>query len=197
MKKLEELFEVFQEGKFEVLDQLAKELSELEHQADLTKNDIRNHLPRSILLPVDRSQLLEILSMQDTLADKAEEIGNLLTLRKLEPIPVISKDLQEFFSKNLEAFWDVREITREMKDLVESTFGGKEAAMVRGMIDGSSYKEYESDVLKRDLLKNFFQNSDDMLTPVFYLWTTLIEELSSISHMSEKLAMRMRLMLEN
>lgn len=197
MKKLEELFTEFLTGSFDNLEALAEELSELEHQADLTKNDIRNHLPRSILLPIDRSQLLEILSMQDTLADKAEELGNLLILRPLNRVDSIHSNLSEFFQKNLDAFWDVREITREMKDLVESTFGGKEAAKVKDMIDTSSYKEYESDVMMRKLLKNFFTKADSLSTPEFFLWTRLIEEIGTISHLSEKLAMRMRLMLEN
>jgi len=107
------------------------------------------------------------------------------------------EQLQNYFNKNLEAFWEVREITREMKDLVESTFGGKEAAKVRGMIDASSYREYESDVLKKELFRTFFNATDKLGAPSFYLWAKVIEEIGSISHMSEKLAIRMRLMLEH
>ena len=56
------------------------DLSRMEHEADLTKNDIRNHLPKSLFLPIDSAQFLEILSVQDSIADKAEECAILLTL---------------------------------------------------------------------------------------------------------------------
>ena len=80
MKKLTEIFDNLKDKSPEELERLVKELSKLEHEADLTKNDIRNHLPKSLFLPIDRSQFLDILSIQDSISDKAEDIGHLLTL---------------------------------------------------------------------------------------------------------------------
>ncbi|MCB1871680.1 MAG: DUF47 family protein, partial [Gammaproteobacteria bacterium] len=41
---------------------------EKEEAADELKNTLRHHLPKSIFMPVDRRDLLELLDMQDSIA---------------------------------------------------------------------------------------------------------------------------------
>ena len=55
-----------------------------EQAADEIKNQLRGHLPKSILMPVDRRDLLEVLAMQDSIADTAQDIAGLLVERKME-----------------------------------------------------------------------------------------------------------------
>jgi len=196
MQVLKEVFQAMEDRNEELLSSLVPQLSKLEHEADLTKNDIRNHLPKSIFLPIDRSQFLEILSIQDTIADKTEEIGNLLVLQKLDMTPEFTKLFMKFVEKNIDTFWFVRDILKEMEELIEASFGGKEAQKVKGMIDQTAYAEHESDVMKRDLMQEFYKIAEELPTPTFYLWTKLIDEVGAISHTSERLAMRIRLILE-
>jgi len=193
IKKLKQIFEAIVNSKYEKIETLVQELSKLEHEADLTKNDIRNHLPKSIFLPIDRSELLDILSIQDSIADKAEEIGHLLILK---PIEHSLFELKTFFEKNEEAFVEVYNIMKEMDNLLETSFGGMEAQKVKAMIDHTSYKEYESDIMKHKITKNFFEHADHLNAPTFYLFMKLMDEISAISHISEKLAMRIRLILD-
>ena len=75
VQKIEALFQAFFESKHDAISTLAAEISDMEHAADLTKNEIRNNLPKGLFLAVNRGDLLEILSLQDTLADRAEDIG--------------------------------------------------------------------------------------------------------------------------
>src|SRR5687767_1267704 len=82
--KVVDLFNALQNHNFQEVEKIVLEISELEHQADLTKNDIRNHLHKNIYLPIDRANLLEILSIQDSIADAAEDIAVLVTLKQLE-----------------------------------------------------------------------------------------------------------------
>ncbi|MCI5051506.1 MAG: TIGR00153 family protein [Simkaniaceae bacterium] len=196
MNVLVEVFDAFEKRDHAELERQVSQLSSYEHEADLTKNEIRKNMPRSIFLPIDRSQFLEILAMQDDIADKAEDVGNLLVLHPLQPIPEISDVLRQFFEKNVETFRDVREIVREIGELIESSFGGKEAEKVKSMIEQASFKEHESDIMKRSLLKVFFEKAESLSTPQFYMWTKLIEEIGAISHISENLAIRIRLILE-
>lgn len=196
IKKLSEIFDALSNSQLQKLPQFVEELSNLEHEADLTKNDIRNHLPKSLFLPIDRSQILDILSIQDSIADKAEEIGNLLLLFPRDGFGIFFKTFQDFFHKNIETFWDARQIVKEFDELLESSFGGIEAEKVKVMADQTSYKEHEADVLKTKLRKEFFQVADQMTPSVFYLWTKLIDEVGSISHISESLANRIRMILE-
>lgn len=196
IKKLSEVFDALQNQDQEKINSLVSELCDLEHEADLSKNDIRNNLPRSLFLPIDRSQILDILALQDDIADKAEDIGNLLTVRPLPKMGEMIGALVQFFEKNIEAFWDVRNILKEMGELLESSFGGQEAQKVKKMVENTSFKEHEADVMKRQILKDFFGFADTLKPTDFYLWINLIEEVGSLSHISESLANRIRMILE-
>ncbi len=194
MEKLSEIFTILFKKDPEKIEKLVTDLSRSEHEADLTKNDIRNHLPKSLFLPIDRSHFLDILSIQDSIADKAEEIGVLLTLRPIEPI--IESDLQAFFQKNVDVFWAARQIIREIDELLESSFGGIEAEKVKTMVEQVAHKEFETELLKRQLMKKLFSKGEKLSHPAFYQWLRLIEEVGSISHLSERLANRIRMVLE-
>jgi uncharacterized protein len=196
IKKLTEMFQEIENKNFDKIESLVAELSKLEHEADLTKNDIRNHLPKSLFLPISRAQFLDLLAIQDSLADKAEEIGNLLMLCPRNSLRVFTSTFQEFFQKNLETFWDTRQIIKEFDELLESSFGGLEAEKVKAMVDQTAYKEYQADTLKTSVRKEFFGLADSLTPSAFYLWTKLIDEVGSISHISEKLANQIGVILE-
>ncbi len=196
MEKLSEIFQLLVEGEYEKLEREAKALSKLEHEADLTKNDIRNHLPKNIFMPIDRGHFLEILAIQDGIADKAEDIAQLLTMRRLEKFDLFKADFLSFYEKNLEAFVSTEQIIKEIDELLESSFGGIEAEKVKDMVDRTAFLEHEADIIQHTFLKKFFAQTDDLTPPMFYLWMRLIKEVGTIADLSEKLANRIRMVLE-
>lgn len=194
--KLDEVLKIFEDTELSKLESFAETVSELEHEADLIKNDIRSSLPKSYLFSVDRANFLEILAVQDDLADVAEEIANLLTIKPLPVPPEIKADLDFYKNKNMEAVWDVKEIVFSFEELLEASFGGPIATKIQTKIEQTAYKEHESDLLKRKLLKSLFNISTTLSTPDFYLWMHLIEAIGRISHASEKLALRIGMLLD-
>ncbi|MFQ6112890.1 MAG: TIGR00153 family protein [bacterium] len=194
--KVGEFFEAVQEGDQSAVEKLAKEVSELEHTADLTKNEIRNNLPKGLFLPVDKGNLLEILAIQDSIADKAEDIGHLLILQKLDMPAELKDDFKAFLAKNIESFNVAQRIIQEIDELLESSFGGIEAEKVRKMVDEVAYKEHESDLLQQTLLKNLFSLGKKMPYSSFILWLRIIETIGAISDLSENLGDRVRATLE-
>lgn len=194
-----ELFAALQAQDEAKVAQIAQRISELEHQADLTKNDIRNHLPKSLFLAIDRQALLEILAIQDSIADRAEDIAVMVTLKRLILPGSIFENFQAFLQKNFEAFQVVRKIMNELHDLLESSFGGTEAEKVRAMVDEVGFREHEADLLQRTLLKGLIAVEDSepsFKISDFYLWTRVFEAIADISNLSEKLANRMRMTLD-
>ncbi len=194
--KLEELFLAYYDKDDERVELIAQELSRLEHAADLTKNEIRNHLPKGLFLPVNRGDLLEILSLQDSLADQSEDIGVLMTLKKLEPLRGIRKEFNVFLAKNVEAVRHVHRIIRELDELVESSFGGKEAEKVREMVAEVAYMEHEADILQRNLLKKLYNMDNSLPYPSFILWIHILQAVASLGNNAEKLANRVRMLLD-
>lgn len=196
VEKLGTVLELLSKRDAEKIEKTVSELSKLEHEADISKNDIRNHLPKSLFLPIDRAHFLEILAIQDWIADKAEDIGILLTLAPLEPFPNSFADLKTLYTKNAEVFSNAKQIIAEIDELLESSFGGIEAEKVKAMVETTALLEYEADKFQKAFLKRFFAHASMLPTTSFYLWVRLIEEVGAISHLSEKLANRIRMVLE-
>jgi len=194
--KLPELFSTVRKGKQDSIESIVNQISKLEHKADLAKNDIRNHLPRGVFLPIDRSHLLEILTLQDSIADKAEDIAVLTTFKPIEVLKEFDETFQIFLDLNIDTYDKVHLIINEFQDLVESSFGGKEAEKVRDMVDQVAYKEHEVDLIQRELMKRMISAEDKMSYTTFFLWQRIIEAIAEISNLSEKLAWRVRRTLE-
>lgn len=193
---LPELFRALENKEYAHVEQIAESISELEHLADLAKNDIRNHLPRSLLLAIDRTQLLEILSIQDSIADMAEDAAVLLTIKQLAITPNFSEPFWLFLNKNLEAFRAASFVIKEIHELLETSFGGKEAEKVNDMIEEVCFKEHEADVLQKKLLQAFFTGEEELPYSALHLWQKIFESIAAISDQSEKLAHRVRMTLQ-
>lgn len=193
---LQLLFEAMGEKDYPKLELIADAICSQEHSADLIKNDIRNNLPKSLFLPIDRSRLLEILSLQDAIADAAEDIAVLVSLKTIEIPELFRDDLKALLDKNIEAFEGAVKIINEMHELLESSFGGTEAEKVRTMVEEVSVKEHDVDIFQRKLLKLLFQSDNQMHYTTFFLWQKIFEAIASISNLSENLAYRVRATLE-
>lgn len=194
---LPKLIEALKKKDEDLLLKISEQISQFEHEADLVKNDIRTHLPKSLFLPVARENVLEILTIQDRIADRAEDAAVLVTLKSIELLPDFEKELDEFLQKNIETFEEAKAIVHELHELVESSFGGIEAARVKTMIDAVAYREHETDLLQRALLKKIFHTEKQFDCASFYQWLRLIEHIAAISNLSENLAYRVEMMLEN
>lgn len=196
VQMLPALFEAMEKKDYQLVEEIADKISEQEHQADLTKNHIRNNLPKNIYLPIERQHLLDVLSLQDDIADKAQDIGILSTLKPLEILQSFHPDFKQFLKKNMESFEGARQIIYEMHELIETSFGGLEADKVRHMVDRVAFEEHEGDLIQRKLLKNFYLSEQQMTYSSFYLWQKIFESIAALSNLSEKLANRIRLTLE-
>lgn len=193
---LKELFDALEQKDYQAIETISNKIADFEHQADLTRNDILNHMPKSLYLPIDRTHLIDILNTQDRIADKAEDIAVLITLKRIELQPHFQVEFKEFLLKNISTFDSALLIIKEMHELLESSFGGIEAEKVKIMVEEVAFKEHEVDLIQRQLLKKLFQSEDQMSYTTFHLWQKICEATASISNLSEALAFRIRLTLE-
>ena len=194
--KIRELFDAFFKEDFEKLNQISEEISNLEHAADLEKNNIRNNLPKSLFLPVEKTSLLEILAIQDSIADKCEDIGILLSLRPFKFPKVIQKTFNKFLDKSIESVEVAHNIIHKLDELIESSFAGPEAQKVTEMIVYIAFLEHEVDVLQRKLLKNVLDDEHKFNYATFYLMIRSFEALSALSNKAENLANKVRTTLD-
>ena len=120
---LKEFFEALHDKNFSKVEELQQQISEAEEEADKIKNEVRNHLPRSIFMPINRRDLLEMLDMQDTIADVAQDIVNLLNLRRMSLPEELCKEVVQFVEKAQSVCYMAQDLSREFEDVLESGFG--------------------------------------------------------------------------
>jgi predicted phosphate transport protein (TIGR00153 family) len=194
--KVPQVFDALRRGDQEAVEETARQISKLEHHADQVKDDIRNNLPRSLFLPVDRGNLLEILAIQDSLADAAEDIAVLLTFKPLRMPESIGDEFGVFLTRNLEAFEAVVHVMKQLDELLESGFGGHEAQTVKQLVSEVAVKEHEVDLIQRRILKALFAHEQEMSPGELILWMKIIPQVADLSNLSENLANRVRMTLE-
>lgn len=193
---LTELFTALEAGDLNEVDKIAGLISKHEYSADLVKNDIRNHLPKSLFLSIDRAALLEILSLQDSIADHAEDVAVLVTLKRPPYTPYLKELFPAFLEKHLQVFKTTRTVMRELDELMEASFGGVEAEKVRKLIHDVALQEHEADLVQRPLLQALLDNDNGLHYTDFHVWQGILRSLSHLANVSEKLAHRMRMTLE-
>jgi predicted phosphate transport protein (TIGR00153 family) len=192
---LDAVFDAWFADDHDALKEAAKKVSQLEHEADLIKDTMRNQMPRTLFMPVARVDLLEVLSAQDDICDGAEDIGVLLSLRPL-PVPEFMRDqLRALIESVKVTFAKSCEIIKEFDVLLAASFRGPERVKVLAMIDELSELEHQADKEQDKLLKAFFKHEDSFKPAEIYIWMKVIALIGDIANNSETMANRVRLVV--
>ena len=191
------ILDAYQQRDNDRVETLAGEISQLEHEADNIKHDIRNSMPRGIFMPVDRTNLLRILNIQDSIANRAENIAVLLTFKQARSFEGFEEAFSGFVTKCLEAFTLARNIIDQLDELLETGFGGIEAQSTMELVEMVALKEYATDLGQRELVRDLLAHEDTVSYGDFFLWTRIIRQVASVADQSEKLAAAVRMTLES
>lgn len=189
------LFEALIAGDVEKLRGCRDRISVLESEADAAKNDLRSHLPKRLFMPVDRRDLLIILDLQDTIADVAEDIGDLLVERSWIVPDDMKEPLVEFVDSAVKATVAAREVMRSLDELVEVGFSGPEADRVLARIDEVCRLEDASDQLEVALTRTLFQHEESMSAVSVILWMRIFELIGDLADFPKKVCNRLRLLI--
>ncbi len=122
-----------------------QKISELEEVADRMKRNLRLHLPNTLFMPVARRDLLEILTMQDKIANKAKDIAGLILGRKMEFPESLHQQIREFVARSVDASAQAQTAINELDELVETGFRGHEVKLVESMIHQLDEIEHDTD----------------------------------------------------
>ena len=147
----------YYKGEYKNFSELTKKVSKLEHEADLIKGNLRNHLPNSLFMPVDKGKFLWALREQDAILDHAENLAHMLDMRHTK----IPKELRNIFidhaklvGKTVKAMEDAVE---NIRDLVETSFVKREREQTKEYIYKVHEYEYKADKKKYEITKGIYK----------------------------------------
>ena len=192
---LQPLFEALQAKDYEELGKIAEQIDELETAADKQKSIFRLNMPKTLLLPVDRRDILKLLHDQDSLADNTEEISQILVSRDMEVPEAIKEILNTLLTSTLNICTEAKSIIEELDELVEVGFRGREHDKVMQMIDNLRRSEHDIDQTLHTIRRTLF-SEEDSLSPVSAMfWYKIIDLIGKMSDLAENMADRLLLFL--
>lgn len=191
-----ELLDAVLAGQESKIVETAKRISICEYEADEIKNRVRDQLPSRLFLPVSRADLLEVLSAQDSVADAAEDLGVLLTMRQMDQPPAeVGELLLELQNRVLTVVDRATDVVDQLETLANVSFAGAKARRVLRMIDEVDREEHLADKVQDQLAKAFFRHEDDFKPAAIYVWMKVFNKLGDLANHSEKMTHRIRLFL--
>jgi len=192
---LRPLFEAAVIGDREKMAEITQRISEVEHEADDIKTEIRRTVPKGIFLPVHRDDFLGYLKLQDDIADSIEDASVLLSVKSLAVPPELGEQILSYVDKVMDVCRRTDEATDRLKSLVEAGFAGKEAEKVVDLVESAEHAEWEADVAELETAKKLFALEDKLSPSDLFLWFHIFGVLGKIANHAEKTGDRLRRML--
>ena len=189
------MFEALKDGDYAKLESLADDVFKREHQADIIKNDIRQIIPRTFFLPVFRGDLLGYLKLQDDIADEAEDLAVLLTIKRLRWPEPLSDAIFGYVEKVLCVCDKAKALSDHLPALAENNFDPRDVDRATEMIQAIEKAEWEADRLNYTLAKALFAEEDNMKATDIFLWSKVFGELGQLANHAEKIGDRLRRMM--
>lgn len=195
VRTLEPFFEAVLANDQDQVRVLQQQIAALENQADDLKHDLRLNLPRTLFLPVERRDLLEVLTMQDNIANRAKDLAGLVRGRNMSLPEEIGPRFLEFVRRSIDACSHAEKTVNELDELVETGFGGSEVALVQKLITDLDRVEKETDEIQVDVRARLFKIERD-LPPVDVMFLyRLIDWTGEIGDFSQRVGSRLQLLL--
>ncbi|MFT4562728.1 MAG: putative phosphate transport protein (TIGR00153 family) [Gammaproteobacteria bacterium] len=184
-------------GNWEKVSDLRERIVEAEQKADALKREIRLNLPKKMFMPVPRSDLLDLLLVQDLMANKAREISGFVVGRQIEIPEAIQDDFIAYVERNNDAATKALASVNELDELYETGFRGTEVDIVQKLLAELDNIENDTDTMQTRIRYQLFQIEQD-LPPVNVMFLyRIIELVGEIGDLAERIGHRLELLLSH
>jgi predicted phosphate transport protein (TIGR00153 family) len=182
-------------GDWTEAERIQQRISDLENEADTLKKDLRLHLPSGWMMAMSRRDVLEVLSVQDKIANKAKDIAGLVLGRKMEFPEDVRPRLMDFIKRSVDASAQAQRATDELEELVETGFRGGEVKLMESMLKELDAIESDTDKLQVEVRAQVFAREKE-LHPVDVMFIyRVIEGIGGLGDLAQRVGSRLQLML--
>lgn len=173
-------------------EEIAKHIIEIEKEADKLKANIRGHLPKGMILPVEKFELFLYLKEQDAVADVAEHMLNWLSFKKINISDKLYQKFETLLNQSLEPLKFFEDIIDYSADFLIS-WNEESRTKAKELIRKVRYQEFLTEEMGNQVKRYLFDTTEAPLD-LFYL-LKLIDLICEISHHAENAADLIRAMI--
>jgi predicted phosphate transport protein (TIGR00153 family) len=194
-KKLRPFFEAVIAKDYGRMAEVRGQIEALENEADNLKKNIRLNMPKSLFMPVPREDLLELLLVQDKIANRTRDVSGIIMGRKMEIPDEIAASFLDFVNSNVDAAKQARKSVRELDELFTAGFRGAEVDLISELIEELDAIETHTDEQQTQIRSALFE-IEKTLHPIDAIFMYEVIQLTGeIADMAERVGRRLELLL--
>jgi predicted phosphate transport protein (TIGR00153 family) len=192
---LPELFRACEAGDWESARQMHQEILAAEKAADKLKRSVRRHLPKSLFLPVPRSDLLSLVSIQDQVANTAKDIAVIVIGRNMQFPEKLQSTVQDYVEVCVATAQQALTAIQELDELLEVGFSGREVKRVESMLKELDRLERRTDKLAVSLRARLFRMENELPPVDVIFYYQVISLLGAVADDAEIVGDRLQILM--
>lgn len=194
-ERLLDFYDTAVSGDYKAAEDIRLDIARLEKEADKLKKDIRVHLPNSLFMPVPRSDLLELVTQQDRLANRAKDIAGIMVGREMVIPAPLQALMREYLEAAIATSAKAAAALAELDELFETGFGTKEISLVSKLIDALDDQEHRTDELEINIRKALRAvELDHPPIEVMFLYR-VIELIGDLADVAQRVGARLHILM--
>ncbi|TFH88436.1 TIGR00153 family protein [Billgrantia azerbaijanica] len=192
--KLLPFFEASLQGDWDEAASIRESITRLEHEADSLKTELRLNLPNTLFLPVSRSDLLDLISVQDKIANKVRDITGIMLGRRMQVPDELAGPMRDYMHTAVSCVAQARQALEELEDLLESGFGRHVSDVMQNLIRELHILEQQADNQQVAIRRQLFE-LEDRLKPVDVVFLyKIIDWVGELSDRAERVGSRLQIL---
>ena len=166
-----------------------------EEKADKLKKKLRMNLPSTFMMPFSRRDLLDVLLIQDSIANITKDLAGLMMTRHMVFPEEIAGDFIKLTELCIKTSGAALMAVNELDELLETAFSSRNRKRVNKMIKVVNELEHETDDAQNDIRNKLFilESSLPPVDVMFYY--RAIEWLGETADAAQKVGSRFEVML--
>ncbi len=168
---------------------------EMENEADILKQELRLRLPSSLFMPIDRRDVLEVLTMQDMVAGSARDVAGLIVGRDMRIPKSMRKSYRKLVKQSVNACKQAYVAICELDELIETGFGKVERKRVGRLLIKLDTIEQQTDEQQVALRNELFKLENELHPVNIMFLYKVIDTTGNIADRAQRVGSRLQLML--
>ncbi len=190
---LPELWRRYMAG--EDFSDIAKEIYDLESEADAIKIEIRKILHRGFLYRFEKHDIIEYIRVQDRIVDLIEDTAKIMGLNRVD-LPDEAREKMEKLVDCIENMVDfLKKALKELRTVLESDFAKREVGKERELIEKMARLESRIDEAVYDFGRWLYAQKNTMNPVDIMFLRNLVLTISHIADATENVADKINAML--
>lgn len=195
VSKLDGFFKAVISGDTQMRHTIFAEIVVLENLADDMKKELRLNLPTSLFMPVDRRDMLSVLTMQDKVAGAARDVAGLVDGRSMQLPEPIQAPYMALIHTCIQACEQAYKAIGELDELIETGFDNSERKRITKMLNELDTLEQKTDQQSGEL-SAILMTLEEKLPPVQIMFLyRLVQKTSGIADYAQRVGSRLQLTL--